>query len=71
MRFQYECHDADGAWWRAYGNENWEFAENGPMQRREASIDDLAIGAEERRIFGPRAESEGGPNCRSPSDLSR
>src|SRR6266550_4735536 len=36
VRFQYECHDADGQWWRSYGNELWEFAEDGLMRRREA-----------------------------------
>ena len=43
VRFEYECHDADGQWYRAYGNENWEFAANGLMQRRFASINDLPI----------------------------
>jgi uncharacterized protein len=58
VRFQYECRDADGQWWRSYGNENWEFAENGLMQRREASINDLRIDESDRRIFGPRAEGD-------------
>jgi uncharacterized protein len=58
VRFQYECRDRDGNWWRAYGNENWEFAENGLMRRREASINDLAIAEADRRIFGPRGEAE-------------
>ncbi|MCD2195494.1 nuclear transport factor 2 family protein [Actinomycetospora endophytica] len=58
VRFQYECHDADGQWWRCYGNENWEFAENGLMRRREASINDLRIDASQRRIHGPRAEGD-------------
>ena len=60
VRFQYECHDAQGQWWRSYGNELWEFDENGLMRRREASINDRAITAGERRIFGPRPESEHG-----------
>ncbi|RMI34018.1 nuclear transport factor 2 family protein [Nocardia stercoris] len=60
VRFQYEWHDHDGAWWRSYGNELWEFDESGLMRRREASINDLAITAEQRRIFGPRPESEYG-----------
>jgi hypothetical protein len=60
VRFQYECHDAAGQWWRSYGNENWEFDEHGYMSRREASINDLAIDESERRIFGPRPESERG-----------
>jgi nuclear transport factor 2 (NTF2) superfamily protein len=60
VRFQYECHDADGRWYRSYGNELWEFAENGLMARREASINDVPITEADRRIFGPRPESEHG-----------
>ena len=60
VRFQYECHDADGQWWRSYGNELWEFDDDGLMRRREASINDVAIDECERRIFGPRPESEYG-----------
>jgi hypothetical protein len=60
VRFQYECHDAQGQWYRSYGNELWEFDENGLMARREASINDLAITEADRRIFGPRPESERG-----------
>jgi uncharacterized protein len=60
VRFQYEWHDADGQWWRSYGNENWEFDAEGYMSRREASINDVAIAADERRLFGPRPESERG-----------
>jgi hypothetical protein len=60
VRFQYECHDAGGQWWRSYGNELWEFDENGLMARREASINDLRIDESQRRIFGPRPESEHG-----------
>ena len=60
VRFQYECHDADGQWYRSYGNENWEFDEHGLMRRREASINDLRIDESERRIFGSRPESERG-----------
>jgi nuclear transport factor 2 (NTF2) superfamily protein len=58
VRFQYECHDADGQWWRSYGNELWEFADDGLMRRREASISDVRISESERRIFGPRAAGE-------------
>jgi uncharacterized protein len=61
VRFQYECHDAAGAWYRSYGNENWEFDEHGLMVRREASINDLAIDESDRRIFGPRPEGERDP----------
>jgi hypothetical protein len=58
VRFQYESRDADGRWWRSYGNEQWEFAENGLMRRREASINDVAISEDERRILGPREEGD-------------
>jgi nuclear transport factor 2 (NTF2) superfamily protein len=50
VRFEYEYHDASGQWYRAYGNENWEFDENGLMQRRFASINDLPINEEDRRL---------------------
>jgi uncharacterized protein len=56
VRFQYEWHDADGQWWRSYGNENWEFDAEGYMRRREASINDVPIDESERRIVGPRTE---------------
>ena len=60
VRFQYEWHDDAGQWWRSYGNENWEFDADGYMRRREASINDVAIDEQERRISGPRPESERG-----------
>ncbi|MEU9750234.1 nuclear transport factor 2 family protein [Streptomyces niveus] len=60
VRFQYECRDNTGQWWRSYGNELWEFDENGLMRRREASINDVRIEEFERRITGPRPESEHG-----------
>ena len=50
VRFEYEYQDADGNWYRAYGNENWEFDENGLMEKRYASINDLPIQEEERRL---------------------
>ena len=50
VRFEYECHHADGQWYRVYGNENWEFAANGLMQRRFASINDLPILETERKF---------------------
>lgn len=53
VRFQYEWHDAAGAWHRSYGNELWEFASDGRMARREASINDVAISASERRFTWP------------------
>src|SRR3954469_21578967 len=58
VRFQYECRDADGAWWRSYGNEQWEFDDQGYMRRREASINDVRIEEADRRIRGPRPEDE-------------
>jgi len=58
VRFQYEWHDDDGQWWRSYGNENWEFDASGYMTRREASINDIAIEADQRRIRGPRRPDE-------------
>jgi nuclear transport factor 2 (NTF2) superfamily protein len=60
VRFQYESRDVDGDWWRSYGNELWEFAPNGLMRRREASINDVPISESERRLFGPRADGDAG-----------
>lgn len=60
VRFQYESHDPAGQWWRSYGNELWEFDENGLMLRREASLNDVQIDESERRIFGPRPDAERG-----------
>jgi nuclear transport factor 2 (NTF2) superfamily protein len=60
VRFQYECRDAAGVWYRSYGNELWVFDEHGLMRRREASINDVVIDEADRRIFGPRPESERG-----------
>jgi nuclear transport factor 2 (NTF2) superfamily protein len=60
VRFQYEWHDAEGRWWRSYGNELWEFDAHGLMRRREASINDVAIAAADRRLSGPRPEAERG-----------
>jgi nuclear transport factor 2 (NTF2) superfamily protein len=51
VRFQYEWHDATGQWWRSYGNELWEFADNGLMSRREASINDVAVTPDELRVI--------------------
>lgn len=53
VRFQYECHDASGQWWRAHGNELWEFDEHGLMRRREASINDRRIDEAECRFHWP------------------
>jgi nuclear transport factor 2 (NTF2) superfamily protein len=53
VRFAYEWHDDSGHWFRSYGNENWEFAPNGLMRRRIASINDLPISADERKYHWP------------------
>ncbi|MBU2525375.1 MAG: nuclear transport factor 2 family protein [Bacteroidetes bacterium] len=50
VRFEYEYQDANGQWWRAYGNENWEFDKNGLMAKRYASINDVAIKDTERKF---------------------
>ncbi|ATA56328.1 nuclear transport factor 2 family protein [Variovorax boronicumulans] len=50
VRFEYEWHDAAGQWFRSHGNENWEFAQNGLMQRRYASINDQPIAESERKF---------------------
>jgi nuclear transport factor 2 (NTF2) superfamily protein len=63
VRFQYEWHDTAGAWFRSHGNEQWEFDEHGLMRRREASINDVAIQAAERKFLwpaGPRPEGHPG-----------
>ncbi len=60
VRFQYESHDRDGQWWRSYGNELWEFTEDGLMSRREASINDVRISESDRRVFGPRLPANHG-----------
>lgn len=69
VRFQYEYHDAEGRWFRAYGNELWEFDEEGLMRRREASINDVPIQEHERTFRwaapGPRpADDAGIPSAR-------
>lgn len=63
VRFAYEWHDESGQWYRSYGNENWEFAPDGLMARRIASINDLEISADERLFhwpLGPRPEGHPG-----------
>ena len=64
VRFQYEYHDAGGQWFRAYGNELWEFDADGLMRRREASINDVAIDERERNFHwpapGPRPVDDAG-----------
>lgn len=63
VRFAYEWHDASGAWYRSYGNENWEFSESGLMQRRIASINDLPIKESDRKyhwLLGRRPDNHPG-----------
>ena len=54
VRYAYESHDDSGNWYRSYGNENWEFDENGLMRRRDASINDYRIDESDRRIHVDR-----------------
>jgi nuclear transport factor 2 (NTF2) superfamily protein len=54
VRFAYESHDAAGQWWRSYGNEMWEFGEDGLMHSRHASINDLAIEESQRLYHWPQ-----------------
>jgi nuclear transport factor 2 (NTF2) superfamily protein len=54
VRFVYEWHNDNGQWFRSYGNENWEFDENGLMQRRYASINDLSIKEIDRKLHWPQ-----------------
>ncbi|MCZ6699940.1 MAG: nuclear transport factor 2 family protein [Planctomycetota bacterium] len=60
VRFQYESHDDSGNWFRSYGNEQWEFDDNGLMRRREASINDVQIKTDDRKFcwesLGPRPD---------------
>ena len=63
VRFQYEWRDDSGNWFRAHGNENWEFDERGLMRRREASINDVPIQEAERKFLwaqGPRPDDHPG-----------
>ena len=63
VRFAYEWHNGEGQWFRSYGNENWEFAGNGLMRKRYASINDLAIGEADRKFLwpsGPRPDDHPG-----------
>ncbi len=73
VRFAYESHDADGQWWRSYGNENWEFDEHGLMRRRHASINDLPITDAERLFHWDLGRAPPGrpPRPRRARSLSR
>ena len=53
VRFAYECHDDSGNWFRSYGNENWEFDDDGLMRTRYASINDLPISESDRKCHWP------------------
>lgn len=54
VRFVYEYHNAEGEWFRAHGNENWQFDENGLMEQRHASINDVSIDESERKFLWPQ-----------------
>ena len=76
VRFAYEFHDEAGHWFRAYGNEQWEFDEHGLMRRREASINDLAIPEADRRFHWPLGAlpariTRGSPSWASDPTLAR
>ncbi|MCZ9341086.1 DUF1348 family protein, partial [Streptomyces sp. TRM76130] len=69
VRFAYEYHDDSGQWFRAYGNENWEFDDDGLMRVRHASINDLPIAEEEREYHWPlgrRPDDHPGLSDRAP-----
>ena len=59
VRFAYECHDDSGNWYRSYGNENWEFDNEGLMRVRLASINDLPIKESERKYHWPLGRTSG------------
>ena len=65
VRFAYEWHDDAGNWFRSYGNENWEFDDNGLMAVRHASINDLPIKAADRKYFWPLGRRPDGHPCLS------
>ena len=67
VRFQYEYHDAHGQWFRAYGNELWEFDEAGLMRRREASINDVRIEEVDRKFRWPAPGSRPADNAGIPA----
>lgn len=69
VRFAYEWHDDSRQWFRAYGNENWEFNEQGFMMRRFASINDLPVKESERKFFWPLGRRPDGHPSLSDLDL--
>jgi uncharacterized protein len=73
VRFQYEYHDDSGQWYRAYGNENWEFDDEGLMRRREASVNDVPIAESERRFRwpAPGPRPDGVPGAEAPAESPR
>ena len=71
VRFQYEWHDANGQWYRSYGNEQWEFDERGLMRRREASINDVPISETERRFHWPQGPRPADHPARLSEQLSQ
>lgn len=69
VRFAYEWHDDSGNWFRSYGNENWEFAANGQMQQRLASINDVLIREGDRKYLWPLGRRPDGHPSLSELDL--
>ncbi|WP_430245137.1 DUF1348 family protein [Neorhizobium sp. DAR64861/K0K2] len=69
VRFAYEWHDDSGQWFRSYGNENWEFAADGLMARRFASINDMPIPEKDRKFFWPLGRRPDGHPALSDLDL--
>jgi len=61
VRFAYEWHDDSGHWYRSFGNENWEFADDGLMRVRLASINDLPIAESDRKYHWPLGRRPDGP----------
>jgi uncharacterized protein len=71
VRFQYEWHDDSGQWFRSYGNELWEFDDDGMMRRREASINDVSIAEAKRRFHWPAPGPRPADHSRNPRHLLR
>jgi nuclear transport factor 2 (NTF2) superfamily protein len=71
VRFAYECHDDSGQGYRSYGNENWEFDDNGLMRVRHASINDLPIAAADRKYLAARPPPRRPPGSLRPRAVGR